>query len=81
MMMWPDLRAQIARELYIALERLGTDAELLSIVGSCGGPLDDDEILLMLQEHNATGKVLQRPAAMSFGTATLTANLIFERRI
>ncbi len=33
-MLTADLKARIARELYMGLERLGADPELLSIVGS-----------------------------------------------
>ncbi len=57
----PDITPQIARELYAALERLGADAELLSIVGSWGDTLDEAEVLSMLREYNATGKALSRP--------------------
>jgi hypothetical protein len=42
-----DVKVLIARRVYIALERLGADAELLSIIGSwprysrrCGSPVD-----------------------------------------
>lgn len=34
--MTDSIQAQIAAELYTALERLGADAELLAIVGSWG---------------------------------------------
>jgi hypothetical protein len=54
------LAAQIAREIYIAMERLGAAPELLSIVSSYGDTLDDEEILALLQEYNATGQVLHR---------------------
>jgi len=57
----PSLTAQIARELYIAMERLSADPELLSIVSSYGDTLDDEEILALLQEYNATGQVLHQP--------------------
>jgi hypothetical protein len=53
--------AQIARELYIALERSGADPTLLSIVGSWGDTLDDAEVIALLREYNATGQVLHRP--------------------
>jgi hypothetical protein len=56
-----DLKAPIARELYVALERLGTDEELLSIVGSWRDTLTDAEVLSMLREYNATGRVLHQP--------------------
>jgi hypothetical protein len=57
----PRLTAQIARELYIAMERLSADPELLSIVSSYGDTLDDEEILALLQVYNATGQVLHQP--------------------
>jgi hypothetical protein len=54
----PDVKGQIIGELYVALERLGADEDLLAIVGSWGDTLDDEEVLLLLREHNATGKAL-----------------------
>jgi hypothetical protein len=33
----PDLKAQVAHEIFIALERLEADEELLAIVGSLAG--------------------------------------------
>jgi hypothetical protein len=57
----PDLKAQIARQIYIALERLDADPELLSIVGSWADTLGDEEVLSMLREYNGTGKALHRP--------------------
>ncbi len=59
--MGPDITPQIARELYVALERLNAEAELLAIVGSWRDTLDDGEVLSMLREYNATGKALNRP--------------------
>ena len=50
----PRLTAQIARELYIAMERLSADPELLSIVSSYGDTLDDEEILALLREANVS---------------------------
>ena len=58
-MTYPHLKAQIARELYTAMERLGADADLLAIVGSYGGTLEDEEILALLREWNATGKAVR----------------------
>lgn len=40
---------QIATELYRAIRVLGGGAHLLSIVGSYGDTLDDDEVLTMLR--------------------------------
>jgi hypothetical protein len=56
-----DLKAPIAHELSVALERLGADEELLAIVGSWRDTLNDAEVLSMLREYNATGRVLHRP--------------------
>jgi hypothetical protein len=47
------LKAQIAGEIYIAMERLGADPELLSIIGSWCDTLPDEEILALLRVHNA----------------------------
>ena len=48
-----DLKAQIAHELYRALQSLGADNELLSVVGSYGDTLDDDDVLALLKNWNA----------------------------
>jgi hypothetical protein len=56
-----DLKAPIARELYVALKRLDADEELLSIVGSWRDTLRDAEVLALLREYNATGRTLHRP--------------------
>jgi hypothetical protein len=55
------LTVQIAGEIYTAPVRLDADQELLSIIGSWGDTLDDAEILRLLREYNATGRVLHRP--------------------
>ncbi len=55
----PDVRVQIARQLFIALQRRGAD-KLLSVIESHGDTLSNAEILLLLQEYNATGRVLRR---------------------
>jgi hypothetical protein len=54
------ITARIAKELYIAMERLGAKPSLLSIVGSYGDTLDDAEILALLRQYNATGQVLHQ---------------------
>jgi hypothetical protein len=48
-----DLRPQIAKLLFIALQRHGAD-KLLSLLESCGDTLNDAEILLLLQKYNLT---------------------------
>jgi hypothetical protein len=55
------VRAEIAREFYILLERLGAYLELLAVVGSWRDTLDDTEILALLREYNRTGRVLHQP--------------------
>jgi len=57
----PDLKAQIAHEISIALERLGADEELLAIIGSWRDTLPDEEVLALYRDYNATGKALRRP--------------------
>jgi hypothetical protein len=50
--------AAIADELHKILDGLGASPDLLSIVGSYGDTLSDEEILSLLREYNGTGKVL-----------------------
>jgi hypothetical protein len=57
----PDLKAQIAHEISIALERLGADEELLAIIGSWRDTLDDAHILALLREYNAGRPTMHRP--------------------
>jgi hypothetical protein len=57
----PGLKAQIAGEIYTALERLDADEELLSIIGSWRDTLSDEEVLALLWDYNATGRTLHRP--------------------
>jgi hypothetical protein len=49
----PHVTAQITRELYIAMERLGARPELPSIIGSWCDTLTDAEILALLRVHDA----------------------------
>lgn len=53
-----QIKSAIASELYKALERLGADPELLSIVGSWNDTLSDPEILELLKAWNQTEKVI-----------------------
>jgi hypothetical protein len=48
-----DLKAKIAHELYQAIKHIGGGAQLLSIVGSYGDTLDDDDVLRLLRVCNA----------------------------
>ena len=47
------MKREIAAEIYRALQRLGADIDLLSIVGSYGDTLDDVDVLDLLREWNA----------------------------
>jgi hypothetical protein len=58
-----DLTRQISKELYEAIKSLGGGAELLSIVGSYGDTLDDDEVLSQLRTWNMRHQVPLTPAA------------------
>jgi hypothetical protein len=49
----PIIRRQIVEELSKALQQLGADRVLLSIVGSMGGALSDQQVLTMLRGWNA----------------------------
>jgi hypothetical protein len=63
----PDLlKAKIAREIYLVLEDLGADDHLLSIIGSWGDTLDDEEILAL-------------PPTRTTRTTTIPDPLIDER--
>ena len=46
------MKAQIARELYQAIKTIGGSGQLLSIIGSYGDTLEDDDILAMLKAWN-----------------------------
>jgi hypothetical protein len=48
------LTLQISAELYRALEAIGSKSDLLSIVGSWGDSLSDEQVLSMLRAWNAT---------------------------
>ena len=56
----PDIKAQLAGEIYTALERLGAYPELLAIIGAWRDTLPDAEVLALLREYNATGGTLHR---------------------
>jgi hypothetical protein len=49
----PHIKAQIADEIYRALEDLVAGPKLLSIVSSWGDTLDDPDVLRMLRDYNA----------------------------
>jgi hypothetical protein len=54
----PDARAQIAGELYTALERLGADPEFLCTIGSWRDTLDDADVLPMQRDYNTGRPIL-----------------------
>lgn len=47
-----NCKEKIAKELYQAIQTLGGSGQLLSIVGSYGDTLNDDEVLTMLRRWN-----------------------------
>jgi hypothetical protein len=55
----------IIRRLSIAFEKRGADEELPSTVGCRSDTLNDAEILSLLCDCNATGKVLPRPTSIT----------------
>ncbi|RJR09334.1 hypothetical protein C4588_04980 [Candidatus Parcubacteria bacterium] len=55
----PNIKAQIANELYRAFQKLGADNELLATIGSYGDTLDDDDVLELLRSWNARFRVLK----------------------
>lgn len=48
-----ETQRAIIRELYIVLERLGADRQLLATVGSWGDTLDGPDVLTTLRDINA----------------------------
>jgi hypothetical protein len=57
----PETKAQIVGEIYIALQRLDADEELLSIIGSWRDTLGDATVLELLRDYNAGRLMLHRP--------------------
>jgi hypothetical protein len=45
-------KAKIAHELYEAVRKLGAKSDLLSIIGSFGDTLNDEEVLEALRDWN-----------------------------
>ena len=46
---------KIIRQMYIAIEKLGGDVELLCLVGSFGQTQTDSDVLEMITEYNLNG--------------------------
>ena len=55
-----NLKADIAKEIYRALDDLYAPSELLSIVGSYGDTLPDADVLAYLKQFNETGTVFSK---------------------
>jgi hypothetical protein len=68
----PDIKVQIARQFFVALQRRGAD-KLLSIIESYGDTLSNAEMLLVLQEYTATGKALLRTVQATTAAPTSSA--------
>jgi hypothetical protein len=52
------MKGDIAYQIYVSMKDLNAPPGLLSIVGSYGDTLSDEEILSLLRAYNETGKVL-----------------------
>lgn len=55
-----NLKADIAKELFRALDDLCADPQLLKIVDAYGDTLTDEEVLAYLKEFNGTGSMFAR---------------------
>jgi hypothetical protein len=61
-----NIKAEIARQIFIALQRRGAD-KLLTIIENYGDTLSDAEMLLLLQEYNITGRASYTHRLQSLG--------------
>lgn len=57
------MTAEIIAELHEALTRLNAPAELLSITGSHGDTLNDDDVLELLCDYNQKGRLFDQVIA------------------
>ncbi|HEV2901536.1 MAG TPA: hypothetical protein VGX71_27590 [Pseudaminobacter sp.] len=55
-----NLKADIAKEIYRALDDLYAPTELLSILGSYGDTLSDADVLACLKQFNETGTIFSK---------------------
>ena len=55
-----EMKAAIAREIYLAMEKLGASPPLLALVGSYGDTLPDEAVLMYLRAYNDTGTYWER---------------------
>lgn len=53
-----ETQLRIIGQMYKAFENLGADMDILSLVGSFGDTLPDDEILEMFEQYNKTGSYM-----------------------
>jgi hypothetical protein len=50
-----DMKLAIAREIYLAMQKLGAPPALLALIGSYGDTLEDEAVLMYLRAYNDTG--------------------------
>lgn len=51
----PSINKKIMNQIYIAIQNLGGNMELLGVIGSYDDTLEDDEILDILEQYNKNG--------------------------
>jgi hypothetical protein len=56
-----DMKLAIAREIYLAMQKLGAPMQLLALVGSYGDTLPDEAVLTYLGAHNDTTGPVSTP--------------------
>ena len=56
-----SIDSQIRSEIYLALELLSANHELLGTVGSWGDTLDDEQVLELLKEWNQAEEKVRQP--------------------
>jgi hypothetical protein len=55
-----EMKLSIAREIYLAMQKLGAPPALLVLIGSYGDTLDDKAVLMYLRAYNDTSTYWQR---------------------
>lgn len=60
-MSYDPIKSDIAYQIYVAMKDLNAPPELLSIIGSYGDSLSDEQVLRYLRDWNETGKVIHEP--------------------
>ena len=56
-------KAELVAEIVEVMRNLGADVELLSIIGSIGDTLDNEEALELLRAYNGKGTMFRRVVA------------------